>query len=470
MKTYQLLLKNLHIFDPLNGIDMHGDIAIDGGKIAAIESDIPAAHAENCVLFHGETAIPGIIDPHVHVGDIWGSPHSQRMLAKVGVCTALDMAGPLDNVLNLLPENGAGLNIAILQYASPPFTLGDAAPSPEEIRRLVAQSMDGGAYGLKILGGHYPLTPDASRRLIAETLDAGGYIAWHAGTTNKGSNIEGMQEAVECADGRFLHLAHINSYCRGAIHEPMEEVKIATELLIQNPNILSESYLSPLNGTRLTCDSGVPVSKVTCNCLRELGFDPSEKGIEAAFLAEKVYCVIDENRESVRRTGREGLALWRARNTDIGGMFPVNPALPRVALASAKRPGGDFLVDCISTDGGCIPRNVIVEMGLALVALDVISMADFVRKTSWNPSRMLRLPQKGSLAIGNDADVTVLNIPQRNAAATIVNGKVAMLHGDVLGKDTQIICAERGAQAVRDKGLTPYIADPSGAPKIRNSE
>lgn len=464
MPTYDLLLKNLHVFDPQNHVNQQADIAIAQGKIAAVDTDIPVALATETHDMALATAIPGIIDMHVHIGDIWGSPYGQTMLAKAGVCTALDMAGPLENILNVLHKHGAGLNLAILQYASPPFTLKSDTPSKNELATLVKNSLAGGAYGVKLLGGHYPLTPEASRELIEITRSQGGYVAWHAGTTHKGSNIEGMREAIECAGNHFLHLAHINSYCRGSIRPELDEMQEAIDLLLKHPNVYSESYLSPLNGTQLTCENGIPVSLVTGNCLKKLGFEATTQGMQQAFKARQVYCVIDAGNESIRLTGEEGLKIWQERGTQVGGMFPVNPPLPRIGLAAARRNTGDFVVDCFSTDGGCIPRNVIVDMGLALVALEVITLADFVRKTSWNPSRMLRLPNKGTLAVGMDADITVLNIQQRQPVATIAGGHIAMLHGTVTGRGTQVICTPQGETAIRAHGLTPYLADPAQPP------
>ena len=61
-----------------------------------------------------------------------------------------------------------------------------------------------------------------------------------------GSNIEGMLEAVELADGNPLHLAHINAYCRGTVLPEAEETELALKALAANPNISCESYLSPL--------------------------------------------------------------------------------------------------------------------------------------------------------------------------------------------------------------------------------
>lgn len=461
MQEFDLLIQNTHVIDPINKIDLQADIGITNGKIAVIAPDLSPNRAKEHYNLQGATAIPGIIDLHVHAGSIWGSPYAQAMLAKAGVCTALDMAGPLDNVLNLQKEYSAGLNLAILQYASPLYTLKNSNPSKTELQDLVTQSLKGGAYGVKLLGGHYPLTPEASAILIAEITEQGGYVAWHAGTTNKGSNIEGMREAIECAGKNFLHLAHINSYCRGAIRSDIDEMQEAIALLAENPNIYSESYLSPLNGTRLTCEQGAPVSLVTQNSLKKLGFEPTEAGIEAGFKARQVFCVVDSNGESLRLTGEEAIHAWRTHSTDLNGMFPVNPPVPRYALATAKRASGDFVVDCFSTDGGCIPRNVIVEMGLALVELQAITLAEFVQKTSWNPSRILRLPKKGSLGIGMDADITVLDIERRKPVATIANGRLAMLNDKVVGKGTQVICTQQGQAAIRNCGLTPYLADPS---------
>ena len=61
---------------------------------------------------------------------------------------------------------------------------------------LIDKSLDDGALGVKLLGGHYPLKPDVSSLLIKTALERRAYVAWHAGTSEHGSNIEGMQEAV----------------------------------------------------------------------------------------------------------------------------------------------------------------------------------------------------------------------------------------------------------------------------------
>ncbi len=457
---YDLILKGAHVVDPLNGINRICDIAIENGSIAAVEPDISAA-AKETINLTGLVAQPGIIDSHVHLGSMWGSPFGPRMLAMAGVTTALDMAGPLEDILDNTPQYGAGINMAILQFASPPFTFRNNTPGKAEMIDLIDRSLDEGALGVKLLGGHYPLTPAVSATLVETALERRAYVAWHAGTSEHGSNIEGMMEAVEMANGHPLHLAHINAYCRGAVHDSIDEARTAIELLKKNPNIFSESYVSPKNGTRLTCDeNGQVQSKVTGNCLRHFGFSEDKAGIRAALLARKAFAVYDAGGYSDLMTGEEAVRYWEASNTDVGGSFNINPPIPRILLSQARRDDGAFVVDAISTDGGCIPRNVILSQGLSLVKLDVLTLPEFAQKTSLNPARMLRLTQKGHFTPGADADITVYDYATQKPVASFVAGKRVLWDGKVLGHKATVICTERGRKAIENRGLKAIVVDP----------
>jgi dihydroorotase len=65
--TYELLLKGGHVIDPRNGINAVRDVAITGGKIAAVAANIPASQAKQTVDATGLYVTPGLIDIHVHV-------------------------------------------------------------------------------------------------------------------------------------------------------------------------------------------------------------------------------------------------------------------------------------------------------------------------------------------------------------------------------------------------------------------
>src|SRR5258708_32992078 len=66
--TYDLLLKGGHVIDPGNNVDAVVDLAIAGGKIAAVGKDISAALAKKVVDVTGLYVTPGLIDIHYHVG------------------------------------------------------------------------------------------------------------------------------------------------------------------------------------------------------------------------------------------------------------------------------------------------------------------------------------------------------------------------------------------------------------------
>src|SRR5436309_7038737 len=64
---YDLLLKHGHVIDAKNGISAVRDVAIAGGRIAAVEADIPADRSRRVIDVSGLYVTPGLVDMHVHV-------------------------------------------------------------------------------------------------------------------------------------------------------------------------------------------------------------------------------------------------------------------------------------------------------------------------------------------------------------------------------------------------------------------
>ena len=308
-----------------------------------------------------------------------------RMAALSGVTTCLDMAGPMSDILRYAPETGCGIHAAVLEGFDPKGRFGTDKPTRDELGVFVEESLAAGAVGVKIMGGHWPLPLETSSELIRVANERDAYVAWHAGSTTAGSNLLGMRETIEAAGMEKLHLAHINAYCRGRVKAVEEETAEAIELLKTHPNIWCESYVSPMNGTILTCDAeGVVIDHVTRNCLATFGRTPDKAGMIEAFRHGEVQAIVERGGVSVLVGGEEGLELWLAAETATAGSFPVNPATSRFLLAQAKRADGSFVVDAIGTDGGCIPRNVLLSVGLSLVKFGALTLTEFVQKTSLN--------------------------------------------------------------------------------------
>ena len=87
---YDLLLKGGHVIDPANNVDAVMDVAVAKDKIAAVEKDIPASQAGKVVDATGLYVTPGLVDIHVHIGHggaplDWFTPEGRSHLTPYGI-------------------------------------------------------------------------------------------------------------------------------------------------------------------------------------------------------------------------------------------------------------------------------------------------------------------------------------------------------------------------------------------------
>jgi len=94
---YDLLLAGGHVVDPAQALDGLHDIAIHGGRIAAILPRHSGARARERIDVRGRLVIPGMIDTHAHVFEhVTGRFGLDADLCGVrsGVTTLIDQGGP----------------------------------------------------------------------------------------------------------------------------------------------------------------------------------------------------------------------------------------------------------------------------------------------------------------------------------------------------------------------------------------
>lgn len=84
--VYDIAINNGRVIDPETGLDAQRNIGIRHGKIATITGK--EITAQRAIDARGKIVAPGFIDTHVHAPDL---PLNQRMLARDGVTTALDL-------------------------------------------------------------------------------------------------------------------------------------------------------------------------------------------------------------------------------------------------------------------------------------------------------------------------------------------------------------------------------------------
>ncbi|MFC7054351.1 amidohydrolase/deacetylase family metallohydrolase [Hansschlegelia quercus] len=94
---YDLLLKGGRVMCPASGIDGVRDVAVKGGKIAAVEEAILPSSAKEVIDVSGKLVLPGLIDTHGHIyqyvtGRFGLDP--DMVGVRSGVTTVIDQGGP----------------------------------------------------------------------------------------------------------------------------------------------------------------------------------------------------------------------------------------------------------------------------------------------------------------------------------------------------------------------------------------
>lgn len=460
MLKYDFLLKGGRIVDAANNKDFIGDVAVKGNKIAKVEEKIDYRLAKQVINARGKIIMPGIIDTHAHAYRPGLEGAGYKMLVKAGVTTVIDFQGPIKNISQEIGKYGCGINIGVLEGIYPGQGIRTNNATKEEIEKVINLALDNGAIGMKIIGGHYPLTPETTYNIIHLTNKEGGYVGFHAGTTETGSDILGLEEAVNLAEGKPLHIAHINAYCRGLIAEPLVELQRAMDILKKSPNIISESHLAPYNGCDGRIDeNGLPKSHVTRNCLQVHGYEISKVGLEKAMLDgyAGVYALVGSEMKYL--FGEQAVRRWKEEGTVLGTCFPVNLRYSALVCAMEKDCNGQFVVDAISSDGGAIPRNFILSHGILLIKFGGLTFLEFVRKVAWIPAKMFGLENKGHLTPGADADVIIVNPVNGQAEEVLINGDVCMASGIVFDLPGKILTTKRGAKHLENQGVPYEIID-----------
>ena len=95
--AYDLVLKGARVIDPANGTDAVLDVAVTGGKIAAVGPDLPCPAGATRLDLSGAIVTPGLIDTHAHIyehvtGDFGLNP--DLVGVRGGVTTVVDQGGP----------------------------------------------------------------------------------------------------------------------------------------------------------------------------------------------------------------------------------------------------------------------------------------------------------------------------------------------------------------------------------------
>jgi dihydroorotase len=382
----RLLIKNGRVVDPLSKTDETLDILIEKGQILDLKSKIEAKDAS--VIDASRLVVaPGFIDMHTHLRE---PGQEYRETIESGARAA---------------AKGGFTSICSMPNTSPP---NDCREVTEYILAQAAK---------KAVVNVFPIAAITKGLLGAELTDiadqaAAGAVAF----SDDGKCVQNslvMRRALEYS--KFLNPLIID-HCED--HSLSED------------GVMHEGPVSYELGLR-----GIPAAAEEIMIARDIILAASlDARIHIAHLSTKgsAHLVREAKKRKVKVTAEvtpHHLVLSDSYLENYGSEYKVNPPLRSAedvqALLNAVRDG---TIDAIATDHAPhAPEEKDVELDKApfgiigletavslvldrVVNKNVISLGRFVEMISLRPAQLLGLKNKGRIAVGADADLTILNL------------------------------------------------------------
>ncbi len=475
-----LVIRNGMVLDGNGSEPVPASVVVDAGRILSIGAEPPAAIEADLVIdAAGRFVAPGFIDPHSH-GDPLQTPAFENFLA-MGVTTiSLGQDGSSPDVPSLaawldeVAARGIGVNLAMFTGHGTLRTQSgigtDPAPDAEALRSLLERldtDLDV-AFGLSSGLEYNPgLNASAAELLaLAEVVGARDrLIMSHVRNEDDDQLVASLTELMQQGEHARVHVAHLKSvYGKGEAR--------AEELLA----LLAEARAS---GIRISADS--------------YPYSASYTGIALLF---PVWAKTAEQFELATQTRRAELADYlrtrvNARNGPEATLLGMEPFVGETLADLSTRlemPFEDVLIDVIGPQGGyaayfvmndALQTRLMIDPDVSVssdgsptgfhprghgafakvieeyvVARELISLPEMVRKMTSLPADTIGLEDRGRLAPGMAADIVIFDPARVRATATytdplqlaagfdivLVNGQVARqdgllsagLHGEVL--------------------------------------
>jgi len=423
-----LLLTDGRVIDPANNFDSPADLLILDGKIAAVGAGALAKAPTNVERMDvgGLVVCPGLIDLHVHLREPGQS-------AKETIATGIAAAarGGFTSVV-CMPNTSPAID-----NAGTVALIRERATSEGGVNVFVTGAITKGIAGEELapIGG-------LKRAGVVAITDDGHCI----------QNNDLMRRACEYAKMFDLpvmdHCQDYSLVTDGVMHEGYWSTALGLrgwpsageEMIVARNILLAEltgakihcQHLSAAGSVQLLRDAkkrGVPISGEACPhhfTLTDAAIAGSEKfwAKDGQELRNAECGVRNGKRESsALRIPNSELPSWPSYDTNFKMNPPLRSARDREAILEGLADGtieilcSDHAPHCDyekEVEFDYAPFGIIgleTELALSLMQLvhtKRISLADLIAKFTMNPARLLNL-NKGTLSVGVDADVTVLD-------------------------------------------------------------
>lgn len=385
-----LLLKGGRVVDPSRKMDREADLLIRDGVIVHCGKTVPKSkkpYAGEVLDLSGKWVVPGLIDMHTHLREP-GFEYKETLASGSEAAVA-----------------GGFCSIACMPNTNP---VNDSRSVTEFIRRKAAECSTANIYPIAAI------TMKSEGALLTEFWDLKD--AGAIGFSDDGKPVMSaslMRRALEYASSLdmpvIVHCEDKNLSAGGVMHEGAlstelglagipgiaEDVMVARDLLLAEYTGASVhiAHVSTAGAVRLIREAKARKVKVTAETAPHY-FTLTDEAIRGFDTNAKVYPPLRgaADREAIRAGLSDG-------------------TLDVIASDHAPHARTDKEVEFDYAASGLTGLETSFALSFRLVADGVLTFPALIEKMTINPAQILRL-RKGSLAVGADADITVID-PER---------------------------------------------------------
>ena len=381
----KLLIRQGRLVDPVGGIGGVMDILIEDGKVAVIGSNINEPGAK-LIDASGMVVCAGLVDMHVHLRE---PGFEYKETVETGALAA---------------ARGGFSSIACMPNTRP------AVDSPEQIDFLKGKAAAACGVHVWPIGA---VTRGQKGQALTdfEALKAAGAVALSDdGVPVQNANL--MRDALILAHRQELTVL---SHCEDADmvkNYAVNEGRVSRQLRLEGRPAIAEEIMVARDAM-LAEETGGAVHICHISTAKSVGLVRryKRKGVQITCETCPQYFSLTED---------EILAQ--------GSLARVNPPLRTRADVDAVIEGlKDGTIDAIATDHAPhsaeekerplakAPSGMIgLETSLAITLTELyhtgrMKLPDLIRRMTYNPASILRLPTKGRLSLGSDADITIFD-------------------------------------------------------------
>jgi dihydroorotase/allantoinase len=372
-------------------------VGIADGRIVAIGILDRLGPADRVVDASDRLVLPGIVDTHVHAREPGQEERedfrtASRAAAAGGVTTFLAMPNtepPIDSVDRLRETERLGASKSVVDFAC----YGYLGPGGlEEIPRLAEAGVVGFKSYLAISANDMATLDDGELLdAMAAVADTGRPLAVHA----ENADIVDRREAGARDAGRNRPIDHARS--RPVVAET-EAVSRLVTFARETGCRVSVVHTSSGSGAALIADAksdGIDIRGETCP--QYLWFE--EEALEAKGNAARINPPL--------RPAQERERLWSAGIHGDGVDYLGTDHSPH---RDAEKGADDYFQNTWTVNSGFVGLETEVPAMLTFVDEGRITLEQWIDLASRGPAKAWGLyPQKGSLRVGTDADLTIVD-------------------------------------------------------------